>query len=244
MWRPRPPTRWSCGAESLARIRHPELGVLEPGAFLQNASDGDMNELTMRALDSALRASVTLNELGRPLDFSINIAACTFVRADLIADIKIIRKRHPACSPITLEMTETDLVGDKVAAAAFATRAILHGFRIAIDDFGHGYATFERLRDMPFTELKIERSMVDGCSHDPALRSICKAAVQLAHGFGAKAIAEGVERADDLQIIRALGFDMVQGYIFSRPLPFAKFIELPTVFSIRPYLVKDAGTGR
>jgi EAL domain-containing protein (putative c-di-GMP-specific phosphodiesterase class I) len=136
-------------------------------------------------------------------------------------------------------MTETDFVNDKIAASAFATRAILHGFEIAIDDFGHGYATLDRLRDLPFTELKLERSMVDGCARDPALRNICKAAVQLAHGFGANAVAEGVERADDLEVVRSLGFDTAQGFIYSQPLPFREFVELPTTFSTRPYAVKD-----
>jgi EAL domain-containing protein (putative c-di-GMP-specific phosphodiesterase class I)/FixJ family two-component response regulator len=226
------------GAESLARIRHPELGILSPAAFLQHASDEDLNELTMRALDHALRSSSTLQQLGRSANFSINVASCTFVRPSLINDIKAIRELHSLSPPITLEMTETDLVSDKDAAAAFATRAILHGFQIAIDDFGHGYATFERLRDMPFTELKIERSMVHGCAQDSALQSICKAAVQLAHGFGAKATAEGVERVDDLKVIQLLGFDMVQGYIFSRALPFDEFVELPVTFSARPFVVE------
>ena len=232
------------GAESLARIRHPEHGILAPGKFLPHASDEDVNELTMRALDEAFRSSTALHRLGRPLIFSINVAARTFVRTGLIDDIKSIRDRHSLPLPIILEMTETDLVNDKSAAATFATRAILHGFQIAIDDFGHGYATFDRLRDMPFTELKIERSMVDGCAREPALQSICQAAIQLAHSFGAQAIAEGVEQRDDLEVIRSLSFDMAQGYIFSRPLPFQDFIKLPTAFSIRPYLVKGAAVHR
>ena len=83
---------------------------------------------------------------------------------------------------------------------------------------------------MPFTELKLERGMVDGCARDAALRSICQAALQLAHGFGAKAVAEGVERSDDLAVIRSLGFDMAQGCIFSQALPLQDFIELPAAF--------------
>jgi EAL domain-containing protein (putative c-di-GMP-specific phosphodiesterase class I)/FixJ family two-component response regulator len=228
------------GAESLARIRHPERGILAPPTFLPNASDDDVHKLTMSALDEALRSSVTLNQAGRPLAFSINVAARTFVRPGLINDIKSIRERHSTNLPIILELTETDLVNDKVAAAAFATRAILHGFQISIDDFGHGYATFDRLRDIPFTELKLERPMVDGCARDPALRSICKAAVQLAHEFKAKAVAEGVDQPDDLKVIRSIGFDMAQGYIFSRPLPLQNFVKLPTAFSKRSYVVNDA----
>jgi EAL domain-containing protein (putative c-di-GMP-specific phosphodiesterase class I) len=214
------------GAEMLARIRHPERDILVPATFLPHASDEDLNELTMRALDEAFRSSMTLHRQVCPLVFSINVAARTFTRTGLINDIKSIRERHSTNLPIILEMTETDLVNDKVAAATFATRAILHGFQIAIDDFGHGYATFDRLRGMPFTELKLEGTMVNGCARDTALRSICKAAVQLAHGFGATAIAEGLEQPDDLKVVRSLGFDMAQGYIFSRPLPFQDFCKV------------------
>ena len=228
------------GAECLARIRHPELGILAPAAFLQHASDEDLNELTMRAFDASLGRSAAFDLLGRPIAFSVNIAARTFVRMGLINDIKAARDRHPTQLPTILEMTETDLVNDKMAAAAFATRAILHGFEISIDDFGHGYATFDRLRGMPFTELKLERSMVDGCARDPALRRICEAAVQLAHGFGAKAVAEGVEQADDLEVVRSLGFDMAQGYIFSRPLPFENFVQLPATFPTRQQAARGA----
>jgi EAL domain-containing protein (putative c-di-GMP-specific phosphodiesterase class I) len=167
--------------------------------------------------------------------FSINVEARTFARTNLIDEFRAIRERYSANLPIIIELTETDLVNDKFAVETFATRAILHGFRISIDDFGHGYASFERLRDTPFTELKIERSMVVGCSRDPALRSICKAAVQLAHGFGATAVSEGVESEDDLKVVRSLGFDLAQGFFFAQPLPFREFVNLPTSFSTSPY---------
>ena len=202
-----------------------------PDAFLPQASDQDLNELTMRAFEDALRSAMKLDQLGRSLCFSINVAARTFVRAGLIDDIKSIRERYGTNLPIILELTESDLLNDKVAAAACATRAILHGFQVSIDDFGQGYATLDRLRDMPFTELKLERGMVDGCARDSALRNICQAALQLAHGFGAQAVAEGVERADDLAVIRSLGFDMAQGYIFSQALPLQDFVALPAVFA-------------
>jgi len=186
----------------------------------------------MRALDEAFHSSVTLDRQGQTLVFSINVAARTFVRPGLINDIKSLRERHGTNLPVMLELTESDLLNDKVAAATFATRAILNGFQIAIDDFGHGYATLDRLRDIPFTELKLEHGMVHGCANDPALRSICRAAIELAHGFGAKAVAEGVEQANDLKVIRSLGFDTAQGYLLSRPVPFRDFLKLPTSIAI------------
>jgi EAL domain-containing protein (putative c-di-GMP-specific phosphodiesterase class I)/FixJ family two-component response regulator len=221
------------GAECLARISHPQRGVLAPGAFLKDAADQELYELTTKALDDACQRAGTRQKRGSPLTFSINVAARSFLRKGFLDEFIAIRERHSKNLPIILEVTETDLVDDKIAVQAFATRAVLNGFRISIDDFGHGYATFERLRDMPFTELKLERSMVEGCARDSALRSICKATVELAHGFGAAVIAEGVEREDDLKVVRSLGFDMAQGYYFSRPVPFEDFERLPVVQTMR-----------
>lgn len=218
------------GVESLARIRSAEGRILPPAAFLKDASVEDLDQLTLRALAAAYCSAEALLKKGRRLSFSINVAASTFVRETLLDDLMALRKAHSRQIPVTLEVTETELLDDKELARSFATRAILHGFEISIDDFGHGYATFDRLRAMPFSELKLERAVVDGCARDPALRSICKAALQLARGFSAKAVAEGVENVEDLAVIRSLGFDVAQGYHFSRPVPFPDFVKLPAAY--------------
>lgn len=218
------------GVESLARIRGGDGRILMPAAFLKDASVEDLDQLTLRALAAAYCAAEAMLKKGRRLSFAINVAASTFVRDTLLEDLRALRKAHSSQIPITLEVTETELLDDKELARSFATRAILHGFDVSIDDFGHGYATFDRLRAMPFSELKLERAVVDGCAHDLALRSICKAALQLARGFGAKAVAEGVENVEDLAVIRSLGFDLAQGYYFSKPVPFAEFEKLPAAY--------------
>lgn len=218
------------GVESLARIRSGDGLILPPAAFLQDASVEDLDQLTLRALAAAYCSAEALLKHGRRLSFSINVAASTFVRETLLDDLMALRKAHSRQIPVTLEVTETELLDDKELARSFATRAILQGFEVSIDDFGHGYATFDRLRAMPFSELKLERAVVDGCAHDLALRSICKAALQLARGFGAKAVAEGVENVDDLAVVRSLGFDVAQGYYFSKPVPFAEFVKLPEAY--------------
>lgn len=218
------------GVESLARIRSGEGRILPPAAFLKDASVEDLDQLTLRALAAAYCSAEALLKTGRRLSFSINVAASTFVRETLLDDLMALRKAHSRQIPVTLEVTETELLDDKELARSFATRAILHGFEVSIDDFGHGYATFDRLRAMPFSELKLERAVVDGCARDPALRSICKAALQLARGFGAKAVAEGVENVEDLAVIRSLGFDVAQGYYFSKPVPLSEFERLPAAY--------------
>lgn len=201
------------GMEALARIRHPERGVIAPALFLPAAEDEDLYDLALAAARAALAASARAG--GLPV--SINLAGRTLLRPGLIEALKA--HAEGAEQSLVLEITETDLIEDIAAAAAFATRAVLHGFTISIDDFGTGYATFERLRHFPFAELKIERAIVHGCAADETLRRLCRAAVELGHGFGAKVVAEGVETAEDLAAVRALGFDLAQGFLFSQPLP-------------------------
>ncbi|WP_439579763.1 EAL domain-containing response regulator, partial [Elioraea sp.] len=195
------------GMEALARIRHPERGVLAPSAFLPPIEDIDLHDLTVAAARAALALCA---RSGSHLPASINVAGRTILRPGLIEALKALGTGVE--QRLIIEITETDLIGDLAAAEAFATRAVLHGFSISIDDFGTGYATFERLRHIPFAELKIERAIVHGCAEDEALRKICRAAVELGHGFDAKVVAEGVETRADLDTVRALGFDLAQGY--------------------------------
>jgi EAL domain-containing protein (putative c-di-GMP-specific phosphodiesterase class I) len=220
-------TGLTAGAEVLARIRHPERGIVTPASFLPGASDEDMMALTLRALESACTAADALLAQGRAMAFAVNIAGRIIAEPRLFNDIKTIRGRHASRLPIVLELTETDVLEDQALAQAFATRAILNGCQVSVDDFGHGYATFDRLRDMPFNELKLDRSIVKGCAADTAARALCRAGVEIARGFKARIVAEGVENAEDLAVVRSLGFDLAQGYFYSPPVPMEVFRRLP-----------------
>ncbi|WP_172403330.1 EAL domain-containing protein [Ensifer aridi] len=217
------------GAECLARIRHPSAGLLFPGQFLPSADDDDLHELTVRAAEAAAKAaSLDLGD-GVPLRFSINVSTRSMQPA-LILQLKKVRDGAVRPVDLILEITESDLGGDSSVCQAFATRAVLHGFNISIDDFGCGYATFERLRRTPFSELKLDRSVVAGCSGDRALRNICVATIQLAHGFDALAVAEGVETQEDAAVLAEIGCDIAQGYLFAPALPleeFAAYVRSP-----------------
>lgn len=218
------------GAECLARIRHPSAGLLFPGQFLPAADDNDLQELTIRAAEAAAKAASLDLRDGVPLRFSINVSTRNMKQPALIFQLKKIRDGAATPLDLMLEITESDLGGDSSVCQVFATRAVLHGFKISIDDFGCGYATFERLRHTPFSELKLDRSVVDGCSGDRALRNICVATIQLAHGFDALAVAEGVETQEDAAVLAEIGCDIAQGYLFAPALPleeFAAYVRSP-----------------
>jgi len=218
------------GAECLARVRHPELGILPPGDFLARATLAGLHELSCAALiDASGKAGASAQD-GRPIEVGINLAANTLEIGDLLESL--LRARGaPTGTRIVLELTETDPLLAPERLEEFSAWAVRHGFGISIDDFGHGYATFERLRRAPFCELKLDRAIVQGCATDHASRSICRAAVELAHAFGAKAVAEGIETEEDLMAARALGFDVAQGFLFSAPVPWQTFRMLPAQFT-------------
>lgn len=222
-------TGFVTGAECLARIRHPSAGLLFPGQFLPSADDNDLHGLTIKAAEAAAKAASLDLRDGVPLRFSINVSTRNMQPA-LILQLKKIRDGAVRPVDLILEITESDLGGDSSVCQAFATRAVLHGFKISIDDFGCGYATFERLRHTPFSELKLDRSVVAGCSGDRALRNICVATIQLAHGFDALAVAEGVETQEDAAALAEIGCDIAQGYLFAPALPleeFAAYVRSP-----------------
>ncbi len=110
-----------------------------------------MAELLIRSLDDAVGNAARMRRAGRRISFSINVAGSSLTEPALLDKLKERRSSLDSDVSIILEITESDIVDDKLAAEAFVTRALLHGFEVSIDDFGHGYATFERLRSMPFT---------------------------------------------------------------------------------------------
>jgi EAL domain-containing protein (putative c-di-GMP-specific phosphodiesterase class I) len=208
------------GFECLARIRHPERGLLSPATFIDAAEGVALDRLTIHALADAMSCAEAATRAGAPVAVAVNVAGRSLMNETLPDRLLELRRRHAAAPPVTLELTETDRVDDDAAVQEFATRAALHGFRLSIDDFGTGFATFDRLRRMPFHEIKLERSIVAGCSADARQVSICRASIDIARGFGAIAVAEGVEDPADLETVRAIGFDVAQGYIFARPAAF------------------------
>lgn len=208
------------GAEGLARVRHPEHGILAPSSFIPHASGIDLVALADFALRTALRDSIAFADAGYPIRLAINVPVEALVRLPIAA---IVRDTLPDPRDrdlgIILEVTEDQVIQDIAKAHEIATQLRIHGIGLSLDDFGSGYSSLARLRDLPFAELKLDRSFVTGCGLDPANAALCKTIVELAHRFGCLAVAEGVETTDDLGTIRHIGCDIAQGYLFARPMP-------------------------
>jgi EAL domain-containing protein (putative c-di-GMP-specific phosphodiesterase class I) len=209
------------GAEALARWIKPDGMVVMPDAFLGVAERaGLMDDLTDLVVRQALAACGQWQAHGLRTSVSINIPASGLERLDL-PELLAAQARHHGVEPdrVVLEITETGAPNDLARSLDVVTRLRLRGFRLAVDDFGMGHSSLERLRKMPFTELKLDRAFVDGAARNPELRSIVESSIQLARSLHLNTCAEGVETRADLDVMRALGCDAVQGFLLSHPMP-------------------------
>ncbi|MBY0394247.1 MAG: EAL domain-containing protein [Novosphingobium sp.] len=214
-----------CGGEALIRWNHPTRGAIAPDAFiLQAERAGRIDALTYWVLDLAISATLALNARGPRFQMSINLSAQMVDKADLVRNFaEITRRRGIDPSLLTVEITETSSVRNRPAACRNLTRLRELGFRLSIDDFGTGEASLAYLADLPSDELKIDRRFVARMSTSPRDRIIVANTISLAHALGQSVVAEGIEDASTLQMLREMGCDCAQGYHLGKPIAFAEF---------------------
>jgi EAL domain-containing protein (putative c-di-GMP-specific phosphodiesterase class I) len=214
------------GAEALARIHHPQLGILLPSSFLPDVDEASIGELAQHALLATLCDWTMFDEAGFNLHLAINVPVGVLLRMPVAALVDEYRPEAEHWPGLIREITEGQIVRDIALANKIATQLRGVGITIAIDDFGAGYSSFASLRDLPFAELKIGRSFVRDCAVDATNAAICQTAIDLAHRFGSAAVAEGVESQADLQALMVMGCDFGQGILIAPPMPKERFLEL------------------
>ena len=214
------------GAEALARIRHPELGVLLPGSFLPDVDEGSIADLAQHALLATLADWAVFEEAGFNLHLAINVPVGVLLKLPIAKLVAAHRPKSARWPGLIVEVTEDQIVRDMTLAKDVAAQLRVSGISMAIDDFGAGYSSFSSLRDLPFAELKIDQSFVTGCSTDATNAAICQTAIDLAHRFGSAAVAEGVETTADLQALMVMGCDFGQGVLVAPPMPKERFLDL------------------
>lgn len=214
------------GVETLVRWRHPEDDLVFPDQFISTAEEhGLIDELTQVVLTNALRQARIWHDAGLQLRVAVNVSMDNLGSLEFPDSvIRAVSKAgiHPAS--LVLEITESRLMKDPLAALDILTRLRLKHIGLSIDDFGTGHSSLAQLRDIPFDELKVDRGFVHGACRDPSLRSIFEASLRMARQFGMKTVAEGVEDRDDWNFLRTSGCNTAQGYFIAKPMPAA---ELP-----------------
>lgn len=209
------------GVEALVRWRHPTLGEVPPDKFIHLAEqNGLINELTRWVLRDAIAAAAKWYREGLRISVAVNLSPLNLLDSDLPS--RIAAWLDDAGLPpdrLELELTESAAMGDVSRAAAVFERLVAMGIRIAIDDFGTGMSSLSYLKRLPVHDIKIDRTFVSDMLQDEHNAVLVRSIIDLSHNLGRCVIAEGIEDAETLARLQALGCDGAQGYFIGRPLP-------------------------
>lgn len=214
-----------CGAEALIRLRHPEHGLVSPAAFLPPPGDPLYQPLTDFVVRRSLADWPSFADNRITTRLAINVPASILEGPDFVANVRRHLPKHPKFPGLIVEITESEAISDLELTREIAIQLKLYNIDIAIDDFGTGHSSLARLKELPFAELKLDRSYVDGCSTDKNKRIMCQNVVLLAHKANITAVAEGVETAADLKTLIDMGYDVAQGFFFARPMQSKEFTK-------------------
>ncbi|SFV02758.1 sensor domain-containing phosphodiesterase [Pseudoduganella namucuonensis] len=213
-------------AEALLRWRHPELGFISPAEFIPLIEKTALiKPLTDWVLRTAIRQAAQWHAAGRPVKIAINLSALNFEEGD------ICQRLAAACAESGLPPRYVEIeCTEGVWMESPAILQTLHGIRalgmsLALDDFGTGYSNFAYLQKVPATVVKVDQSLVRNVHTNPRDQRIVRSLIALARELGYEVVAEGVETAESLALIREWGCHVAQGYHFAKPLPAADFIE-------------------
>ncbi len=215
------------GAEALLRWTNANGESVPPDVFIPVANDiGMMKPLTRFLLTTALRHAAEWPDTGERKNISVNLEAQTVKDSDItdVISSSLSIWGDDNCD-LTLEITEGALVEDSPSNFQCLNKIRSMGVGISIDDFGTGYSSLSYFKNIPATELKIDKSFVSNMLKSDQDRYLVEAIIWLAHRFGLTVVAEGVERKEELDLLTELNCDTIQGYLISKPLPHEEFCE-------------------
>ncbi|WP_432504328.1 putative bifunctional diguanylate cyclase/phosphodiesterase [Kineococcus arenarius] len=215
-----PATGVLVGAEALVRWRHPQLGTVAPDRFVPLAErSGLVHEMTRVVLEQALGDVADWRACGCDVTVSVNLSARSLDDAGLPALVDAALRRHEVpARALVLEITETGLVSDLQRAGAVVRGLRALGCSVAVDDYGTGHSSLRQLTGLDVDELKIDRSFVTAMTGDRARAVIVRSTVQMARDLGLRVVAEGVEDADTLRALAAMGCHVAQGSHVGEPV--------------------------
>lgn len=215
--------------ETVARWQHPELGLISPSEFIPLAEEtGLILKIGEWVLQQACKDNQSWQQQGyKPVIVTVNLSAIQFRQHQMIDTIKYALETS-GISPhwLEIEITESAVMENVETAIAKLKEIQQMGIKIAVDDFGTGYSSISYLKQFPIDVLKIDQSFIKDIPHSKVDMSITNAIIDLAHSLNLLSIAEGVETSEQLNFLRNIGCDCIQGYFFSRPIPAAQVISL------------------
>ena len=215
--------------EALARWKSPEYGIVGPAKFIGLAEKaGLLNAIDIRIFELAVKDMGEALKRGRTvLPVSVNFSLYEFFSRKFLDTIMDTLKKYEVPPHLLeIEITETTSQANKFLSLSVIKRLKSYGIRVLMDDFGVGYSQIENIRQIPFDAMKIDKSFTDRVLTDTKTASIVKYLVELAHTNDMEAIIEGVETKEQVDLLRKLKIDTIQGYYYSKPLPVEEYNKL------------------
>jgi EAL domain-containing protein (putative c-di-GMP-specific phosphodiesterase class I)/ActR/RegA family two-component response regulator len=220
-------TKLLAGAEGVIRYRdHPNGTVDGIDGALRRACQATRHILTEHFLAAVLRDCDELDRAGIPLRASLNVGFDILTKLDVAAIARQNRPPSENWPGLIVGVGENEVIEDPQLAHEVATQLRIYGITLSINNFGAGFSSFERLLQLPFSELQLHPGFVGGCAQDEASAGLCKAAIDLAHRFRATAVATGLENEADLEALKNMNCDAAQGPLLAEPMPKSKLMSI------------------
>lgn len=211
------------GAEALVRMRHPTWGVVPPACFLPDDRDPHFRALSEFVFRRAIEDWHYIVEQQGPVDLSINLPISFFRDRDAVRDLCRWIPAHPAFGGLIVEIDSAEVIGNLNLVIDIARQMRLHNIAIAIDGLGADWPSLMGLAAFPFVEIKVDRQLIIGCADDRLKQLVCRRIIELGEEYGVRTLAIGVETRADFVAAHEMGFDLVQGFLFGKPLGLKKF---------------------
>lgn len=214
------------GIEALIRLRHPSWGIVPPAHFLPQKGDPHFRALSdfvvMKAMADWARFAIDY----MPIEIAINLPAAVLADRDFVRRILRQLPSHPAFNRLVVEIDSSELIWDVAHVREIVRELNSYGIGISIDNLGTECSSLAGLEGFPVFELKVARKIVNGCAQDRLKRALCGTILDIAKRLGARTVAEGVDTGADLLAVREMGFDLIQGGLFGKPMQARKFARI------------------
>lgn len=221
--------------EALVRWQHPQHGLVYPDRFIGLAEEcGAIDKMTENVFSQAMKQRAQWQDQGLDIRMAINVSMKSLEAPDYWDRLgALVRRASTSPQHLILEITESRLMSSSSIPLENLVRLRLQRFGLAIDDFGTGHSSLAQLRDVPFSELKIDRGFVSSARNNQIIRPILESSIVLAKRLGMTSVAEGVESEEDWHLLRELGCDQAQGYFIARPMDASRIWEWLNLWKAR-----------
>ena len=206
------------GAEALLRVRHPVWGIVPPAYFIADDGDPRFGLVSETVIHHAVEDWHHFFFERGPIELAINLPISFLQEPASVSCLQRKLPRHTAFEGLIVEANGVDILRNLKFVRELAKQLRAHKIAISIDDIGAEWSSFVGLREFPFVEIKVDRKFINGCATDRLKQSMCRSILKLADGYGARTVAEGVETWADFHAVREMGFDLIQGFLFAKPM--------------------------